>query len=336
MFLQPWLNSLRGAHCALLTALVTTALCSPSYAATLLLNDTWADGDRTSVNLPTNSPTWIGQTAGNGSNSVSPGSLNFALPTNSLKVWTYFTDNNSAPDGNQPHNQVTMLTAGQALSAEASFSLPDGATATSTSRNFRMGLFFDPTDARVQADVNSDGGGGTAPWTDALGYVVQLPLNSSSSGSNPLQIGKRTTSNSSLAGSGGAYTFAPTGGAVYSLSANTVYTLQLFLLVHSSQVDVTATLKQGSTVLSTLTVPDLGTSFGAVAIPGGLLPGSQGLYTKFDQLFLRNSDSTQVNPQPNGNLRFTNFRVEIAIPEPTSLVLLGLAALGLAFARRTR
>src|SRR5690349_7404725 len=73
-------------------------LCGSAAQAAVLLNDTWADGNRNSTSLPTDSPTWIGQSTGNGSNSVSPGSLNFLLPTNSLKVWEYFTSDNSAPD----------------------------------------------------------------------------------------------------------------------------------------------------------------------------------------------------------------------------------------------
>jgi hypothetical protein len=294
----------------------------------LLLNDTWADGDRTSTNLPTDSPTWIGQSSGNGSNSVSPGSLNFTLPSNSLKVWEYFTSDNSAPDTNQPHNSVTQLGAGSQLTASTSFTLPQGATAASTGKNFRVGLFFDPTDARVQSDTNNDGGGSGAPWTDALGYSVQLPLNSSSSGNSPFQIGKRTVSNASLIGSGGAYTFAPTGGDAYSLSANTTYTLRMLLnVVSASQLDVTVSLLDGSTVLSTHTVSDTGSTFGGNAILG-TLPGNNSIYTSFDQLVFRNSDNSQAT-----ELSFTNWRVE-AVPEPASIVLLAAAGSLLATVRR--
>jgi hypothetical protein len=268
------------------------------------------------------------------------GSLDFTVPTNSLKIWTYFTSNNSAPDGNQPHNAVTSLAVGDMLTAETSFRLPAGASTTAgTGKNFRFGVFHDPTDARVLADVNSDGGGTGNPWTDALGYMVQLPLHGSSSGNNPILIGKRTTSNSSLAGSSGAYTLAPTGGNSYSLAANTVYTVQLMLnRVSAAQLDVTASVKQGDTVLSTVTASDTGTAFGGTAIAGGLLSGSQNVYTSFDQLFIRNSDSTQINPQPNGDLRLTNFRVDHKpVPEPATVALLGLAAMGwLVIARNGR
>jgi hypothetical protein len=312
----------------LATALVVCAINSTSFAA-VLLNDTWADAERASTNLPSNSPVWIGQSADNGSNSVSAGSLNFNVPTNSLKVWTYFTSNNSAPDGNQPHNAVTSLAVGDMLTAETSFRLPTGASTTAgTGKNYRFGLFHDPTNARVQADVNSDGGGTGNPWADSLGYMVQLPLHGTSSGNNPILIGKRTTSNTSLAGSSGAYALAPTGGTAYSLAPNTVYTVQLMLnRVSASQIDVTASVKQGNTVLSTLTASDTGTAFGGTAIAAGLLPGSQSPYTNFDHFFIRNSDSSQIDPQPNGDLRFTNFRVDHKpIPEPATMSLLAVAA----------
>jgi hypothetical protein len=75
----------------LLTGLSLLCLAPAAAHATVLLNDSFTDGDRTNTSLPTDSPVYIGQSTGNGSNSVSPGHLNFSLPTNSLKFWTYFT-----------------------------------------------------------------------------------------------------------------------------------------------------------------------------------------------------------------------------------------------------
>jgi len=316
----------------LVCALAATVAASPHvHAGTILLNDTWADGNRTSTSLPSDSPTWIGQSAGNGSNSVSPGSLDFVLPTNSLKAWTYFTSDNSAPDTNQPHNAVTQLGVGDQMVAWTTFT-PTGVTAANTSKGFRVGLFFDPTDARVESDTNSDAGGGTSPWADAVGYGVQIPLNSSSSNSNPLSIGKRTSSaNTSLLGSNSSYTLAPTGGSAYSITSGNSYKLQLTLnVVSATQLDVTATLLQGTTVLATQTVSDLGSTFGGTAVIGAL-PGNNAIYTKFDQLFFRNSDNTQAT-----GLSFTNWHVEVnSIPEPASIALLWVGGFTLLLRRRS-
>jgi len=305
-------------------AALSLLIFSSSFGATLLLNDTWADTDRTNTSLPNDSATWIGQSAGNGTTTVTAGALNFSPPpSNSLKAWEYFTSDNSAPDANQPHNSVTQLVVGDQMLMSVSFQV-QGVTAT-TGKNFRFGLFFDPTDARVESDTNSDGGGGTSPWTDATGYCIQIPLTSLSN-SAPFQLGKRTVSNSSLLGSTGAYALAPTGGQQYSMSNNTTYTLKMLLnVVSASQLDVTASLSQGATVLSSQTVSDLGTSFGGTAVtPAGSLPGNTSIYTKFDQIFFRNSDNTQAS-----GISFSNWRVELVVPEPASILLfaLGVACL---------
>ena len=314
----------------LCAAMIAFTMCSTGFGA-VLLNDTWADGERASINLPTNSPVWIGQSAGNGSNSVSAGSLNFNLPTNSLKVWTYFTSNNSAPDGNQPHNAVTSLAVGDMLTAEASFQIADGGQHDGRHRQ----------EFSLRSVSRSDRTPACKPMSTATAAATRQPvdrcawLHCSTSASRHCQRQQpdtnRQTHNVELPAwpAPAVRTHWPRPAALaYSLAANTVYTVQLMLSrVSASQLDVTASVKQGNTVLSTLTASDTGTAFGGTAIGAGLLPGSQSPYTNFDHFFIRNSDSTQVNPQPNGDLRFTNFRVDHKpIPEPTTMWLLGLAA----------
>jgi hypothetical protein len=116
------------------------------------------------------------------------------------------------------------------------------------------------------------------------------------------------------------------------MADNTTYTLQLMLTeVSAGDMLVTATLLQGSTVLSTNSAHDLDTSFGGTAIGTGLLPGSQSIYTNFDHFMLRNSDASQA-----ATLDFTNFKVveAAAVPEPSSLGFLAVAALALGLRRR--
>jgi hypothetical protein len=300
--------------------------------ASTLLNDSWTDGDRTNTALPNDSATYVGaSTSDGGSVTVVPGALQNLMGTSSRKNWTYFTSDLANPDGNQPHNAVTHLSTGDKLVASLTFTLPNGATSASTSKDFRFGLFFDPTDPRVQTDVNSDGGGGTSPWADATGYALQMPLNGTATNASPFQIVKRTTSNTSLLGSSGAFTNAPTGGSVYSNAANTSYTVSLALnMVSASQMDVTASLSQGATVLATQTVSDLGATFGGNAVAAGGLPGSQGLYQDFDHLFFRMSSNTET-PE----IDFTNWKVELtSVPEPASLSVIGLGGIALLGRRR--
>jgi MYXO-CTERM domain-containing protein len=295
-----------------------------------LLNDTWADGDRTNTALPSDSADYVGISNGSGGSlTASPGKLAMVQGTSSQKLWTYFTGDNSAPDGNVTHNSVTNMGVGDTLTTSIKFKMPSpGPTAANTSKNFRFGLFFDPTDARVQTDVNSDGGGGTNPWQDATGYAIQMPINSSSSGTNPFILGKRTISGqTSLLGANGAYTNANSGGTAFALAADTEYTAQLVLSeITASQMDVTFNILQGATLLSTVTRSDTGSMFGTTAVSGSTLPGATSIYTKFDHLFFRVSDATQA-----GEYDFTNFNIDWAqVPEPTAATaLLGLAALAL-------
>jgi hypothetical protein len=227
------------------------------------------------------------------------------------------------------------MSVGDTLTASMTFVLPNAITgSTSTpSRDVRIGLFTDPTDARVQSDVNSDGGGTGNPWQDSTGYAVLIPLNSTlTTSSNLFQLGKRTTSNTSLLGStGGVYATATAGGAVIAWQQNVSYTVQLSLTeVSALRMDVTANLLQGATLLSTQTVSDLGTTFGSTAVAAGGLPGSQSIYTNFDQLFFRMSGNTETS-----EFDFSNFQINYQpVPEPTGLSLLLLGAFPLLGRRR--
>ena len=322
---------------ALLLGVVSLAAVAAPLRGAILLNDTWADGSRAESNLPAESAVHVGVSSTSvppSSVVVSSGKLTLNQGLNSSKIWTYYTADSSAPNGLQPHNSVTSLGVGEKLTASISFTIPSAVTsnASSAGRDFRFGVFFDPTDPRVQIDTNSDGGGTGNPWTDATGYGVLIPINSNPTNTtNLFQIIKRTTSNTNLLGSTGAFTQAPTGGTPLAAQSNVPYTVQLLLdRVSAGQLDVTAKFLSGATTLSSQTVSDLGTSFGGVAIGAGLLPGSQSVYTNFDQLFFRMSSNVELS-----QIDFTNFKIEYqSIPEPGSLALLGAGAMLLVRLRR--
>lgn len=312
--------------------------CSMTRAATVtLLDDQLADGTAANNNLPSSSEQWFGGSTGAAYNvTTGKGSLVYTTATNSTKLWTYFTSDQSAPDGNQPHNSVTHLNVGDALTQSLSFRLPTGATVSSAaaiSTNLRMGMFFDPTDARVQSNVNNDGGGSaTSPWQDATGYGLFFGLtNAAAPTGSEFQLNKRTANNTSLIGSGGAFTQPSKGGTATSEALDTDYTVQLMVqITDATHADVTATLFSGRPAdnnlvsLSTQTVTDAGATFGGTAVVGAL-PGNTGVYTDFDHFMFRDSsnvDSSQID--------FTEFRVDFtSVPEPsTALVcLIGGAAL---------
>jgi hypothetical protein len=310
--------------------------CSTIARATILLNDSLADGTRTSTNLPTESPDYVGISNGSGgSATTTAGKLAFVQGTSSEKLWTYWTSDGSAPNTSQPQNAVTQLVTGETLTASMTFSIPDtiAGSVSTPSRDLHIGLFWDPGNARVESDVNSDGGGNTNPWTDALGYAVTIPINSTKTTStNELQLEKRTISNSSLLGSAGAYTAASAAGSVFAWQENTAYTVQMSMkMVSTSEMDVTASILNGATVLSTVTDDDLGTSFGGVSTSGGTLTGSNAIYTNFDQMFFRMNSDAEA-----GEFDFSNFSVALTpVPEPASIG--GIAiGLGLTMLRKNR
>jgi len=323
-------------------ALTLGALALPVRAA-VLLDDTLADGTRNNNNLPTDSAQWFGGSTGaTYTPSVGKGALVYTTATNSTKLWTYFTSDQSVPNGNQPHNSVTHLNVGDQLTSSLSFRVPTGATmgsAASVGTNLRFGVFLDPTDARVQTDANSDGGGAASPWQDATGYGVFFGLTSAGAPTgNEFQLNKRTANNTGLMSAGAAFTQPPKGGTPVGESLNTDYTIQLnFNVIDATHLDVTSTLFSGRPAdnnlvpLSTQTVTDSGTTFGSAAVAAGGLPGSQGIYTDFDHFFFRDSSNADAS-----EIDFTEFKVVLTptVPEPASLSLLALGALSLVRRRR--
>lgn len=253
-------------YAILAMVLAIGAVCS----ADVLLDDTFADADRTETDLPNESAVWAGTPT---SITMGTGSLAYAQSSSSQKLWTYFAANGSP----------VSLSVGDKLVATIEFS-PEGAFYDSTSRNFRFGLFTDPTDAQIHADVNDDGGGTgdlgqDDPWTDSTGYAVQFSLSSTTA--STIQVGKRTDqANNSLLGSGGAYTWSAGGGRASNLTLDTVYTMTMTLDYQAAeQMLVSFTFAEGETVIGSETLSD--TSLGGDPV-----------WTDFDHLFFRFSSTT--------------------------------------------
>lgn len=278
---------------------VLSGLCS----AGVLLYDTWADASRAETALPNESAVWVGTPA---SVTMSTGSLAYAQSASSQKLWTYF-----AADG-----APVSLKVGEKLIATITFS-PKGALHDGTSRNFRFGLFNDPTNPQVKSDINSDGGGSGNPWTDSTGYAVQFGIGSAQAPT--IQVGKRTDQTStSLLGSGSAYNWGSSGGTASGVALDTVYTMVLTLDYQAADLmQVTFTFTDGGSL-----------NVGASLTDNGL--GGDPVWTKFDQLFFRFSNTTNTADV----IDFRSIKIEHVVPEPATLALLGLG--GLVSLRKSR
>ena len=267
---------------ALAVVWLTLAAASCSHAD-VLLDENWSDGSRAETNLPAEAAVWIGREA---DATVSAGTLSTKMGEASQKIWLYFTD-----------GQPVALANGQKLTASVTF-VPRGALHSITSRSFRFGVFYDPTDPRVETDVNSDGGGEGAPWKDAQGYAVQMLMTDDPATSvKALDLGKRVNMESqSLLGASGDYA-KMSGGTPAHLELDKEYTLTLEISKKSDkQVDVTASLSEGETQLSTWSLSD-----------DGFTLGTSPIVDKFDLLYVRVSDNETTADQ----FDFKNFKVEV-------------------------
>jgi hypothetical protein len=264
--------------------ITTLLILAPFARGQVLLDDKWADGGRAETKRPADAPVWAGRKV---DLSVKEGAMATSMATSSQKLWSYFTD-----------KEPVTLGVGQKLVVTVAF-IPRVKLAESTSRSFRVGVFHDPTSPRVEADVNSDGGGSDIPWKDSQGYAVQMLLTGGEfSSTKPLDLGKRINMESqSLLGTSSDYAKV-SGGQPTVFAVDKEYTLTLEISrVSESQVDLTATVRQGKEELSSWSVIDDGNSL-----------GTDPVYDKFDQLFIRINNNTTTADK----IEFTNFKVELA------------------------
>jgi len=252
----------------------------------MLLDDHWADGSRLEANRPAEAEAWVGREQ---DVTVAAGALSTKIGESSQKIWTYFTN-----------EKPRQLAVGETLVASVSF-IPRGSLAETTSRSFRVGVFCDPTDPRMEDDINDDGGGEGDPWSDAAGYAVQvLVTGGEASYTAPLDLGKRTNQSSpSLLGTSGDYT-KRSGGQPATLELDKEYRVVLEIAkIADTKVDLTASLYQGDEELSTTTLSDDGSMLGSAPIAD-----------QFDQLYIRISDAATTADQ----FDFTNFKVDVFGP----------------------
>jgi hypothetical protein len=278
--------------------------------ATVLLNDTFADASRAELNLPTESPAWAGTPA---SVVMNPGSLRYNQSGSSQKLWTYF-----AADG-----APVSLGVGQQLTTTIDFTART-ALYDNSAKSFRFGLFNDPTNPQVAADVNSDGGGTGSPWTDSKGYGVNFALSTGATKSATPSVGKRTDmANTSLMGSGGAWTMTAGGSPIVN-TIDTLYTLTFSLnRLAVDQMGVTFSIADAGGVISTHSITD--DPNGTAAL------GTAAIATNFDQLFFRFSKNTETADA----IEFSRIKIEV-VPEPTVTALMGVGIMAIVGARRSR
>jgi hypothetical protein len=281
--------------------LLASLACALSANATVIVNDTWADGSRNEQNLPTESR-WFA--ANRASNFVaSANALTFYTdPTGSRAGLTYFT----------PSGSPVSLNDGEGLLATLVFT-PNTIGTANTSGNMRFGLVDYSGGTRLTADGTSSSMNGAG----VTGYAVFMPITPTFGNSSPLNILQRTNAPATdLLGTGAAWETLGSGGGVNSgdpgYVSGTQYTLTMLVARAGSAANITTTVTgQGLSLSQTVTDP-------------------AGTFT-FDGFAIRNSRGDQTA----ASFAFSSFTVEtVIVPEPSVVGLAGLGLLALAAGRR--
>lgn len=303
-------------YCAALAVLCWTT----SVQATVLVNDTWQDGDRTNQEAGVDSDldgdiesAWFN--GGASTMTASPGNLSKDLTGTSANWTTYFTAEGS---------EVNLANDGEKLRVTWTFSLTGVANAN-TSQNFRIGLVDSIPANRIAADGNPPSGLLATPYS---GYAIFANMGVSPLGnSNPLQIRERvaqggsnailgTTADWANAGLTGTLNGATTGNGGFA--AGVPYTLVWELTRNGAGIDIDATLSgQGYNTSGSGTIDAND-------------PNGNGF--AFDTFNVRPSSAAGTAELFNTSL----FRVEFIapVPEPTTFGLLGLSALAMVLRRQ--
>ena len=290
--------------------------------AAIIVNDTWLDGTDTDPASPTFSENGVdSDTDGNlesawyrgGTGTLDPvgpggplrGNVAATSTTSSASWTTYFT----------PEASPVTLAQGQKLKLTWVFT--PTTIASNTNQSMRLAIVNTPNLARL----NADGSPGDATYT---GYAMFMNLSSPNLGNaNSFQLMERTdpATASAMLSAGASWVGlgngATNGNAGYTSGASYTYTFE-----------ATRTAADALDIVSRMAGPGLDGDGVAEVIFTDATPNG-GSFT-FDTFTLRPSRADQSA----GIFDTTLLRVEV-IPEPTSLVLLGLSGLlGLGLIRR--
>jgi pectate lyase len=201
--------------------------------ATVILDDTFADGTRNNQNLPTDSA-WF---ASSGALvTATPGAMTMAMSASAILAVTYFA----------PTNNPISLSVGDTLLATFSF-LFSGVDTTNSSTGFRVAL-CDFSTTRSTADLGSNSGQGT----NVPAYAVFQNMSATFSSFSPISIVVRTNlGGPSLLGASSNWIALVAGpGTISSFTGftnGTPYTLQFSLQrVGVSSMQITATWMNAS------------------------------------------------------------------------------------------
>jgi hypothetical protein len=269
----------------------------------VLVNDSWADAGRNNGTDPTDTDWW------------------YSTSSSAIEVGPNFLGLVTGGSGRGIHGTFASqsLNIGYSLRATYTFTTP-ATVGTSQSAAFRIGFFDTTGKPGLAADITASSGTPNPIYNNLFGYMVDFDVNT---GTENISFRERSNAGSGqLLATTSDYTTLSSGGSTYSIAANTAYTGVLTITrTGESSLDLTATLFQGATQLSTYTASDASastTSFGMLGLHANSLTFG----------------SVNTVNTPDNGIDFSNIQIEVlVIPEPSVFALLALGA-GILLRRR--
>ena len=287
---------------------------------TVIVNDTWADGNRTTAGPDGSGIDSIWHASSAGQDSVTTGDFRWTIPAGSLFNTTYFPSGTS-PYGNQA---VTLVNPGDTLAISWTFALT-GVSALNANQNFLVGVVNTP---------------GTHLTTDAspsqqiyAGYATFMNMSGTLDNASPFALKEWTdaTATSLLGASGawGANGVASGNLAVAGTSGNTGFENTTYTYFMSLTLGASGDLLITNSITGGTLLNGVGNE---TVVYDDTTPNS----LTFDTFAVREGTSSATASQ----FDTSSFRVDMftanVVPEPTTLALSALGILALAGYRRMR
>ena len=286
--------------------LAILALAQGMAFGAVFVNDSFADGGRND-GVDAQDTNWWASTA-----------------TNAIEVGPGFLGLVSGTSGRGIHGTFASQTLGigDTLTATYTFTTPATVSSAGVGTGFRAGFFDTTGKPGLAADLSASSGSPNAIYNNLSGYMTDLDVNTATS---DVALRERTNAASGqLLAATGDYTALGNGGTVgYAFAANTSYTGVFSITRTAAGLDLTGSISQGASLLSTFTASDATastTSFGML-----------GFHANSNTF----GSSNTVNAADNG-IDFSNIRIDFipAVPEPASAAAISAGLIGLCRRRK--
>jgi hypothetical protein len=271
-------------------------LITPAMAfGTTLVNDSWQDGGRD-----------------NGADAQDTGWY-YSTSSSAIEVGVGFLGMVSGTAGRGIHGTFApqTLNVGDALTATINFTTP-ATIGSGGSSAFRIGFFDDLGRAELSADLNASSGTPNPLYWGVAGYMMDFDVGTGSEniGFRERDAVTEDSNTGRLLATTSAFFALDDGGDSYTFLGDTDYVAVFTLtMIGANTLQLSGSLSQGATVLSTFSTIDDSASTDTFAMLG----------------FNANSNmfgSTGSVGAPDNGIDFTNITIEYtAIPEPSTLAL---------------